>query len=390
MRILVRRGMQPASPGVVLVVAAAVIFGACGSPAATATAPSDAPSAAEEPTTSPPPATSGADAALGIVEAASSQQADWKGPDAAPAPAKGKTVGVIACALFIEGCARGARGTDEGAKAIGWTSIVIDGEANPQSLQEGMDSLINRKVDAIVLVAVNYQDVGAQVQQAVSAGIKVMAVFASDPAEIGGLGPAVGIDDVAAGRTLGAYAITQGGGGVVIFTQNESPAVAERAQGFKAAYDEFGGPEDQIVRELSLSNSQLGAPEEPLMSGILQQNPAGSIKWVYAGFDFMLTPLVNVIDREGRKEIKAFAFDGNLENLQFIRDGKVQSAVIGYPLEWAGWAAIDQLNRAFNGEALVETGLQFKLLTAENLPPTGAYTGDLDYAAKYRELWGLQ
>ena len=215
-----------------------------------------------------------------------------------------------------------------------------------------------------------------------------MGIFASDPAEIGGLGE-VGIDDAAAGKTLAAYAVTQGGGGAVIFTQNESPAVAERAQGFKAGYDEFGGAEDTIVAEQSVSNSQLGAPQEPIMSGILQQNPAPTIKWVYAGFDFMLTPLVNVVDREGRKEIHGFAFDGNLENLQFIRQGKVQSAVIGYPLEWAGWAAIDQLNRAFNGQDLVETGVKFKLLTADNLPPEGqAYTGDLDFRAKYRDLWG--
>jgi ribose transport system substrate-binding protein len=327
-------------------------------------------------------------AAQGVVDAATAVQDSWQGPESAPAPATGKTVGIIPCALFIEGCARLARGAEEAATAIGWEPVVVDGEANPQAIQEAMDSLINRGVDAIILSAVNYQDIGAQVEAATAAGIPVMATFASDPAEIGGLGE-VGIDDFEAGRTLAAYAATEGGGGVVLFTQNESPAVAERAEGFKAGYDEFGGPEDGIVVEQSVSNSQLGAPQEPIMAGILQQNPAGTIGWVYAGFDFMLTPLLNVIERDGRSEIKGFSFDGNLENLQFIRDGRLQAAVIGYPLEWAGWAAIDQLNRQFNDEPLLEdTGIRFKLLTADNLPPEGeAYAGDFDFRSKYQELW---
>jgi ribose transport system substrate-binding protein len=331
----------------------------------------------------------GLQAAQALVEQHAVPQDAWQGPDSAPPPAEGRTVGIIPCALFIEGCARLARGAEEAATAIGWEPIVVDGEANPQSIQEAMDSLINRDVDAIILAAVNYQDIGAQVEQAVANDIAVMATFASDPAEVGGLGE-VGIDDFEAGRTLAAYAVTEGGGGAVIFTQNESPAVAERAEGFKAGYAEFGGEDDAVVAEQSVSNSQLGAPQEPIMAGILQQNPAGAISWVFAGFDFMLTPLVNVIDREGRTEIRGFSFDGNLENLQFIRDGRVQSAVIGYPLEWAGWAAIDQLNRAFNDEPLVEdTGVRFKLLTADSLPPEGeAFTGDLDFRAQYLGLWG--
>lgn len=324
-----------------------------------------------------------------VVAAATATQDTWLGPTSAPAPVSDKTVGIIPCAMFIEGCARSARGAEEAATVLGWTPIIVDGEANPQALQEAMDSLITRKVDAILLSSVNYQDIGSQVAAAVAAGIPVMGIFASDPAEIGGLGE-VGIDDHAAGKALAAYAITNGGGGAVVFTQNESPAVAERAVGFKDGYEEWGGDADVIVAEQSVSNSQLGAPQEPIMSGILQQNPAGSISWVYAGFDFMLTPLVNVIDREGRTEIHGFAFDGNLENLQFIRDGKVQVATVGYPLEWAGWAAIDQLNRSFNGEPLLEdTGVRFKLLTADNLPTEGeSYTGDLDFRAQYRSLWG--
>jgi ribose transport system substrate-binding protein len=90
-------------------------------------------------------------------------------------------------------------------------------------------------------------------------------------------------------------------------------------------------------------------------------------------------------------ELRGMSFDGNKENLAAIAQDKLQAADIGYPLEWAGWASMDQLNRHFNDEELVEDhGIAFKLLTKENLPPDGAaFTGDLDYEAKYRELWGV-
>lgn len=104
----------------------------------------------------------------------------------------------------------------------------------------------------------------------------------------------------------------------------------------------------------------------------------------------MLTPLVNVVDREGRKEIRGVSFDGNLENLDFIRKGVVQTAVIGYPLEWSGWGAIDQLNRSLQGKPLAkDQGVRFRLLTKDNIPSSGkSYVGDVDFEAKYRQLWG--
>ena len=184
--------------------------------------------------------------------------------------------------------------------------------------------------------------------------------------------------------------VSQGGGGVVVFTQNEAPAVAARAEGLKAALREFGGSDTRIVEEQAISNTQLGAPGEQIMSAILQRHPKGELAWIYAGFDFMLTPLVNAANRAGRTELRGASFDGNLENLDFIRADNIQVVSVGYPLEWAGWGAIDQLNRHFQGQPLVDQGVRFKLLTKDNLPPEGqSYTGDVDFRQRYRSLWGL-
>jgi ribose transport system substrate-binding protein len=212
--------------------------------------------------------------------------------------------------------------------------------------------------------------------------------FSPDPTSAGGIG-SISIDRFEAGRAVAAYMAVEGGGDVVVFNQNDSPEVAEQAKGLRAGLKEFS-PGAKVLAEQSIPNTQMGAPQEQIMSGILQQNPEGTVKWVYAGFDFMLTPLVNVVEREGRKEIRGVSFDGNLENLDFIRKGIVQSAVIGYPLEWSGWGAIDQLNRSLQGKPLAkDEGVRFRLLTKDNIPESGkSYVGDVDFEAKYRQLWG--
>jgi ribose transport system substrate-binding protein len=353
------------------VISGALLLTACGGSAS---------SGSDTPTSPAASAT-----AKALVAEASKTQDTWQGPTEGPKPVTGKTVGIVPCAMVVEGCARQARGTEAAAKAIGWTSIIADGQANPQAIQGAITSLINRHVDAIVLNSVNAQDVGAQLELAKAAGIKVIATFAEDPKPYGGLGT-VNIDDRAAGRVLAAFAVSERSGGAVLLTQNESPAVAARADGFRAAVKEFGGI--KILDDQSIPNSQLGEPQQKLMSALLQRHPKDSIRWVFAGFDFMLTPLVQSAQRAGRTEIQGLSFDGNQENLDFIRTGKGQAAVIGYPLEWAGWAAVDGLNRAFQGQPLVDEGVRFKLLTKDNLPPAGtSYVGDVDYQAQYHKLW---
>jgi len=326
-------------------------------------------------------------AATELVSKYTADQTEWRGPTDAPAPVSGKTIGIVPCGMAIEGCARQARGGEAAAKALGWKAIMTDGQGDGAKLGEAITSLVNRKVDAIYLASVNAEGFGEQLGEAKKQGIPVIASFASDPTPLGGLGE-VGIDYKEAGRTVAAFMVANGGGDVVVFNQNESPAVAARAEGLKEGLTEFGG--GKVAEEQSIPNTQLGQPTADLMASILQRNPEGELKWMFAGFDFMLTSMMQAAEQQGRMELKGVSFDGNKENLAAIAEERIQAADVGYPLEWAGWAVMDELNRHFNDEPWVEAGIDFKLLTKDNLPPDGAaYTGDLDYEAKYRELWGL-
>ena len=324
-------------------------------------------------------------AAQAIVDEASVEISAWTGPSEGPAAAEGKTIGVISCAQGAEGCVREANGVTEAAEAIGWKVINIDGQGDPQKQLAGMNSLLDQGADAIVLASINAASIGDGMERATSMGVPVIAVVSPDPSKFGGL-MSVGPDDTKAGEVLGAYVTTQGGGKLAVFDHNENPAVGDRAKGLLSALDGYGGTE--VVYNESLTISQIGPPSQQVMSAFLQSHPAGTVDWFYGGFDAMLTPLVQSADRAGRAELKAISIDGNLENLAFIRKGTIEVATIGYPLEWAGWGAVDNLNRVFAGEEVVDQSVPFRLLTKDNLPAEGqAFEGDFDFRSEYTKLW---
>ena len=325
--------------------------------------------------------------AAALVKQAMAPVTTWIGPSSAPSLVTGKTIGVIPCATFVEGCAREERGVVEAAKAAGWKTIVLDGKVDPQVQQKAMNSLIARKVDAIVLNSINASSVGEAMANAKKANIPVIVSFAQDPRPFGGLED-VRIDDTQAGKVAAAYIVTHGGGNVLAVYDNSAEEVVQRYAGLKAGLSQFGGA--KLIGSEKISGSQIGPPEATLMSSYLQRYPKGKINWVFCGYDFMCTPLIQEIDRSGRDEIKAIGYDGNLREPRLHPQGTVQAAAVGYPLKWAGWGVVDELNRYFNKQQLWPGTkyFNFRLLTSSNLRQAGAsYQGDIDFRTKFKQLW---
>ena len=64
-------------------------------------------------------------------------------------------------------------------------------------------------------------------------------------------------------------------------------------------------------------------------------------------------------------------------------------ATISWGLEWLAWAGVDECNRALNDEEVGVNATSIQLTTKDNVPPEGqGYEVDLDYKAKFKELWG--
>ena len=371
---------------IALLATLALVVAACGDSADTTTEPTE-PAATAAPTTAAGP--SGLEQAQAIVDAASARITEWIGPDSAPTPLEGVKIGVVNCAEFVEGCSRQSDGVDEAAAVLGWEVIRIGGQLDPTVMAEAVNSLVAQGVDAIILNSIFAGVIGDAVEGAVADGVPVITSFSGDPTPWGGL-IEIKIDNFEAGRAAGAYIITQGGGNVAIFDHNENPEVAKRAEGLRAVIQELAPNDTGIVFDEFVPGAQIGPPLEELASAMLQANPEGTVQWVFGGFDAILTSVVRAVDRAGRDKIRGIAYDANLENLNFIREGIVQTAAIGYPLEWTGWALIDELNRHLQGEPINEPYIQYRLITADNLPPEGqTWQGDFDFRSKYMELWSV-
>jgi ribose transport system substrate-binding protein len=328
-------------------------------------------------------------AAKALVAKAKARKNRWIGPKSSPKPATGKVVGIIPCAMFVEGCAREARGAVEAAKAIGWKSILLDGKVSAQVQLQAMNSLIARKVDAIILNSINASSVGEGMARAKRAGIPVITSFAQDPDPFGGV-ENIEIVDEDSGEVAAAYIAVNGGGNVMVFDDNSAEEVIQRTVGLRRGFKKYGGGKELLHQ--NISGAKVGPAEEPLATALLQRHPQGRVQWIYCGYDFMCSPFVRVLQRTGRPEVKVISYDGNLENLAFIRKGQNQVASIGYPLEWAGWATIDNLNRHFNGEKLWPGTkyIEFRLLDKMNLPAAGkSWQGDVDFRARFKKLWGV-
>jgi ribose transport system substrate-binding protein len=72
----------------------------------------------------------------------------------------------------------------------------------------------------------------------------------------------------------------------------------------------------------------------------------------------------------------------------------VQNFAAGLPAAWVGWATIDGVNRMFNGEPQVPSGIGNGAIdSAHNMPTkTPFYDGNersQDYQSVYKKLWGV-
>ncbi len=326
-------------------------------------------------------------AATELVNKWTMAQDTWSGPPSAPKPLKGITIGLLPCGLALQGCSEQTDGAKEAAAALGWRTVVVDGQLDTQKTQQAFDTLINQHVNAIFVASIASSSISAQIARAKAAGIPVISGFSSDPRPYGG-SYRLGIDDELTGEVDAAYVLQQGcGGGIIEFTSEENPQILARSKGFEKFIKENGG-DCKIVKRESIPFSAIGQQEQQIFTPLLQQNPKTT--WIFAGFDAMLRPLIQAAQNVGNTNLKGLASDGDVPSLDYIRSGTVQVATIGYPLSWTGWGAVDDINRVLQKKPAVEEGIKFRLLTKSSLPPKGKpYDGDLDYRAKYKSLWGL-
>lgn len=321
-----------------------------------------------------------------IVDEARGTTTTWPGPLTSPPARRGVFVFSIPCAKVAEGCARQDTGVAAAARALGWRYATVDPGGVPDRQNAAVQQAINAGANVIILHAIDPSIVSGPLASARAKGITVIcaACETDNTRDISGQ---VTFDPQKQGVILGAYLATASDGkaNFVAFNDPEYPVVTRRWAGFQDSLR--GCPDCKMLAESKFLATDIGTTLGTRAQAVLQSNP--SADWAYVAFDSAATPIIQTAAQAGAQPVKVISYDGGRANIGFVRDGR-QDADVGGALEWVGWAAVDDANRLLNRAPPVENPhVPSKLITRDNAAQyadTG-FQGDLDYAAKYEQLW---
>jgi ribose transport system substrate-binding protein len=200
-----------------------------------------------------------------------------------------------------------ARGTALGAKVEVYS--VSSHEAVEEQVS-AIESLISRKVDAIILAAVDSKGLAPVVDKATAAGIPV--ILADSGVQGANYVTVVQTDNIAASALAADYAaalLSQRGK----VAQLEGEPASETAQLRKKGFHE-----EQRVSSITGHWTTPGAVDAT--EAILTANP--DVNLIFASSDLMAVGVSTVLEREGRKDILVLGFDGIPEGVALIKQGK--------------------------------------------------------------------
>ncbi len=309
-------------------------------------------------------------------------------PESSPAIAEDKLVIGIPCAYAAEGCKRGVDGVEEAAKHLGWGYQMIDPAGDPEQMREAVRTAIQLGADGIFLGALPSDIVADEVAEARAAGIKVIDMF--EPAPDGFADATSMSDHYEAGYWNAAYVTvaTEGAGKVITVNDPEFPSVSTWYEGFSDGLAELC-PGCTVVRELTFQIANLQSQVPVDFQAALTANPDTDAVWT--AYDPVYAAIQPVIERSD-SDLIVVSHNGDPFAVDDIESGDAPlKASVAYSIEWQSYAAVDQMNRLFDGSLdadLTNYVVPQKQLTIDNIT-SNPFDGDYDWKSEYLALWGL-
>jgi ribose transport system substrate-binding protein len=311
-------------------------------------------------------------------------------PTTGPAAQPGKKLVSIVCASAIEGCRAISEAQVEAAKALGWTTQVIDGRGSVKGWDDAIQSAIQTKPDVIALAAILPSAVASSLADAKAAGITVVCTQCGANPDEPGIDAADG-DEVNGiiGDDLGKYIAQKAGGkaSVLMWYYPEFGISKLRHDAAKEALAKYCDCKVQSI-EVKISEWNTSLPER--VNALLLQNP--DISWIYSPADETAIDAANAIKAGGRSgQVHVAGGNGNLQALDAIKTDPDYVATAAVSYAFSAWSSVDNANRILAGEKPVKTRTAVRVIDASNssaVPAGQYYGGDVDFREHYKKLWG--
>lgn len=234
-------------------------------------------------------------------------------------------------------------GAQAAADAAGVELVVTDAGDDAAKQTNDVDDLISKNVSVLIVNPVDSDAIAPAVEDAIAAGIKVIAV---DRAVNG-----VDVDcQIASDNVAGAEMATEylksviGDGAKVAELQGTTGASAtiDRGEGFHNIAD---GSLDVVASQTASFDRAEGLT---VMENIIQSN--GDIKGVFAHNDEMALGAIEAIEASG-KDIKIVGFDATDDGVAAVKEGKMAATVAQQP-DKMGSTAVETAIKLINGETV--------------------------------------
>lgn len=274
------------------------------------------------------------------------------------------------------------------------------GQADTGKQLAGVSAAVDSKYDAILLLPVDPTQVDEGVQRAIAANIPVVTLGqppSTDARKALTKVPDVSRDWLKTGEYIADYMIWKSNGHVDAFLLNAPECAVVQYGQFVGTHDKLTDPKacpDCKVKVENFATAQINTQPAALVAAAVQSDP--KLNWVWC-FDFcMANVATDLVARGLQGDIKGAGFDCNAQNLQLIRDEKVQVVCIADPRDWEAWAAVDTANRLMQGQPAVDQKIPVRLFDKSNvddLSPTDlkeGWQGGIDYKAHSLKMWGVE
>lgn len=262
-------------------------------------------------------------------------------------------------ALFFNDMNRGAQ---EAADAAGAELLIFNANNDPAAQNSAIETYIQEGVDGIAVVAIDVNGIMPAVQQAVDAGIPVVAIDAILPE--GPQSAQIGVDNAQAGADLaavvnGAADATKLGivGALNSFIQNL------RKDGFEGALDAAKVTVAGTVDGQNVQDTALGAAEN-----LITANP--DLTAIYATGEPALLGAIAAVESQGRQaDVAVYGWDLTAQAIAGIDAGYVK-AVIQQDPAGMGAAAVEALGTLADGGTVEPViSVPVTIVTQENVEP---------------------
>lgn len=294
-------------------------------------------------------------------------------------------------------------GVTEGFKSAGM-SVTVGGSADAVTSQEVQDieNAVHAHVSVIVLLAIVPSSISTGLQAAKAAGIPVIETFIGNPALPSAADKALGVYADATypysrtGELAAEWEIAATDGKINSVVQQFAgqPPSDATAAGWNATLKKYC----PASCSASTDNVTQGAQTvQQIQSGAQVAAQNKDVNAIFPVYDYQMAYMLpELAAASASSRINLLSENADLAQMQELAQGTAVKVDVGNPVEWDGWAAVDEALRAVKGlPPVADEKLPVRMFDTDNIKSVNlsanpaTWYGGADYQTDYQKLWGV-